>query len=213
MTGVQTCALPICRLMLRIDSERSWDWFSAEVNSSMVSRFNRIYLEGAQASGEPAAVADLVSQNTTNLLSLRKRRSLSAGTMRGVAYGLLIATIVSFNIAIAVVFQLGSNVAGVAQGMDDVDFGEISSNAGGLGLPVLEDAGGVEANIVLFKIVASILIIMMVLILSSIVSRLRGGGISITLGQFAAMMWIAAISSYLTVALLDVTIGTFFNSG
>ncbi len=201
------------RLMLRIDSERSWDWFSAEVNSSMVSRFNRIYLEGAQASGEPAAVADLVSQNTTNLLSLRKRRSLSAGTMRGVAYGLLIATIVSFNIAIAVVFQLGSNVAGVAQGMDDVDFGEISSNAGGLGLPVLEDAGGVEANIVLFKIVASILIIMMVLILSSMVSRLRGGGISITLGQFAAMMWVAAISSYLTISLLDVTIGTFFNSG
>ena len=36
----------------------------------MVSRFIRIYLEGAQSSGEPAGVAELVSKNTTNLLSL-----------------------------------------------------------------------------------------------------------------------------------------------
>jgi len=201
------------RLMLRIDSERSWDWFSAEVNSSMVSRFNRIYLEGAQASGEPAAVADLVSQNTTNLLSLRRRRSLSASTMRGVAYGLLVATIVSFNIAIAVVFRLGTDVSGVAQGMGDVDFGDLTTNSGGLGLPVLEDSGGVEENIVLFKIITSLLIIMMVLILSAIATRLRGGGFSIALGQVAVMMWVAAIASWLSVSLLDATLGVFFASG
>ena len=200
------------RLMLRIDSERSWDWFSAEVNSSMVTRFNRIYLEGAQASGEPAAVADLVSQNTTNLLSLRRRRALSASTMNGVAYGLLVATIVSFNIAIAVVFQLGSNVAGVAQGMESMDFGDITTNAGGLGLPVLEDAGGVESNIALFKIVTSILIVFMVFILSSVASRLRGGGITLALGQVSTMMWVAAITSVLTGFLLDATLGTFFTA-
>ena len=201
------------RLMLRIDSERSWDWFSAEVNSSMVSRFNRIYLEGAQSSGEPAAVADLVSQNTTNLLSLRRRRSLSASTMRGVAYGLLVATIVAFNIAIAVVFRLGTDVAGVAKGMGDIDFGEVTTNTGGLGLPVLEDAGAVDQNIVLFKIITSILIIMMVLILSAIATRLRGGGISLALGQVATMMWIAAIASWISVSLLDATLGVFFASG
>jgi len=200
------------RLMLRIDSERSWDWFSAEVNSAMVSRFNRIYLEGAQASGEPAAVADLVSQNTTNLLSLRRRRSLSASTMNGVAYGLLIATIVSFNIAIAVVFQLGSNVAGVAQGMENMDFGEITTNAGGLGLPVLDDPGGVESNIALFKLVTSILIVFMVFILSSVASRLRGGGTTLALGQASTMMWVAAITSFLTGILLESTLGTFFTS-
>jgi flagellar protein FlaJ len=200
------------RLMLRIDSERSWDWFSAEVNSSMVSRFNRIYLEGAQASGEPAAVADLVSQNTTNLLSLRRRRSLSASTMNGVAYGLLVATIVSFNIAIAVVFQLGTNVAGVAQGMENMDFGEITTNAGGLGLPVLEDAGGVEDNIAVFKIITSTLIVFMVLILSSVASRLRGGGLALTLGQVSTMMWVAALTSLITGVLLESTLGAFFTS-
>ena len=200
------------RLMLRVDSERSWDWFSAEVNSSMVSRFNRIYLEGAQASGEPAAVADLVSQNTTNLLSLRRRRSLSASTMNGVAYGLLIATIVSFNIAIAVVFQLGSNVAGVAQGMESMDFSDVTETTGGLGLPVLEDAGGVESNIALFKIVTSFLIVFMIFILSSIAARLRGGGAALALGQVSTMLWVAAIASVATGFLLEETLGAFFTS-
>ena len=201
------------RLSIRIDSDRGWDWFSAEVNSAMVSRFNRIYLEGAQGSGEPAAVADLVSQNTTNLLSLRRRRSLSAGSMRGVAYGLLVATIVSFNIAIAVVLRLGSDVAGVAQGMQGLDLGSITTNAGGLGLPILEDASVVDENIGLFKLVTSLLVVFMVFIMAAIASRLRGGSWSITWGQAALMMWVAAITSWLTAMMLEVTLGTFFASG
>jgi len=132
--------------------------------------------------------------------------------MNGVAYGLLIATIVSFNIAIAVVFQLGSNVAGVAQGMENMDFGEITTNAGGLGLPVLDDPGGVESNIALFKLVTSILIVFMVFILSSVASRLRGGGTTLALGQASTMMWVAAITSFLTGILLESTLGTFFTS-
>ena len=138
---------------------------------------------------------------------------MSASTMRGVAYGLLVATIVSFNIAIAVVFRLGSDVAGVAGGMGDIDFGDITTNTGGLGLPVLEESGAVEQNIVLFKIITSILIILMVIILSAIATRLRGGGISLALGQVATMMWIAAIASWLSVTLLDATLGVFFASG
>tara|TARA_B100000214_G_C23964446_1_gene626996 strand:- start:1608 stop:2642 length:1035 start_codon:yes stop_codon:yes gene_type:complete len=198
------------RLMIRIDSERSWDWFSAEVNSGMVSRFNRIYLEGAQASGEPAAVADLVSQNTTNLLSLRRRRALSAGTMRGVAYGLLISTIVSFNIAIAVVLRLGTDIASVAQGMQTMQVDQLTENAGGLGIPVLEETGAVDENIALFKLITSLLIILMVIILSAIATRLRGGGFALAMGQVSTMMWIAALTSWITVSLLDVTLGVFF---
>ena len=198
------------RLMIRIDSERSWDWFSAEVNSGMVSRFNRIYLEGAQASGEPAAVADLVSQNTTNLLSLRRRRALSAGTMRGVAYGLLISTIVSFNIAIAVVLRLGTDIASVAQGMQNMQVDQITENAGGLGIPVLEETGAVDENIALFKLITSLLIILMVIILSAIATRLRGGGFALAMGQISTMMWIAALTSWITISLLDVTLGAFF---
>ena len=132
--------------------------------------------------------------------------------MNGVAYGLLIATIVSFNIAIAVVFQLGSNVAGVAQGMESMDFSDVTETTGGLGLPVLEDAGGVESNIALFKIVTSFLIVFMIFILSSIAARLRGGGAALALGQVSTMLWVAAIASVTTGILLEETLGAFFTS-
>jgi hypothetical protein len=94
--------------------------------------------------------------------------------------------------------------------MESMDFGQITTNAGGLGLPVLEDAGGVESNIALFKIVTSILIVFMVFILSSVASRLRGGGITLALGQVSTMMWVAAITSVLTGSLLESTLGAFF---
>ena len=69
------------RLATRINSDRAWDFFSSETNSSVISRFNRIYIEGSQTSGQPAATADLVSRTTGNILSLRVRRTVSASTM------------------------------------------------------------------------------------------------------------------------------------
>ena len=137
------------RLSMRIDSDHSWDWFAADSNSMMVSRFIRIYLEGAQASGEPAGVAELVSKNTTNLLSLRRRRALSSGTMRGVAFGVLIAMITSLNITISIVQGLGSSISGVAQGIVGTDVESLTRLSGGFGLPVLDDSTVVEENIFL----------------------------------------------------------------
>ena len=58
------------RLSTRIDSERAWDYFAADTNSAVISRYNRIYIEGSQSSGEPAQTADMVSRSVTNLLSL-----------------------------------------------------------------------------------------------------------------------------------------------
>ena len=57
------------RLSTRIDSERAWDYFAADTNSAVISRYNRIYIEGSQSSGEPAATADMVSRSITNLMS------------------------------------------------------------------------------------------------------------------------------------------------
>ena len=93
------------RLSTRIDSERAWDYFAADTNSAVISRYNRIYIEGSQSSGEPAATADMVSKSVTNLLSLRRRRSLSASTMWGVALGLINSTVVSLNVTISIDLQ------------------------------------------------------------------------------------------------------------
>ena len=199
------------RLSMRIDSDHSWDWFAADANSMMVSRFIRIYLEGAQSSGEPAGVAELVSKNTTNLLSLRRRRALSSGTMQGVAFGVLIAMITSLNITISIVQGLGSSISGVAQGLVETDVGGIPELAGGFGLPVLDDSTVVEENIFLFKIIVSVLVLMMIMILGLISARIRGGGIALSIGQMITMLWVAGFTSFLTAVILDASIGLFIS--
>jgi flagellar protein FlaJ len=200
------------RLSMRINSDNSWTWFAADTNSMMVSRFIRIYLEGAQTSGEPAGVAELVSKNTTNLLSLRRRRALSSGTMQGVAFGVLIAMITSLNITISIVQGLGSSISGVAQGLVGTDVSEIPAMAGGFGLPVLDDSTVVEQNIFLFKVLVSILVIFMIMVLGLISARIRGGGITLSIGQMITMLWVAGLTSWLTAVILDASIGLFISN-
>ena len=192
------------RLSTRIDSERAWDYFAADTNSAVISRYNRIYIEGSQSSGEPAETADMVSRSVTNLLSLRRRRSLSASTMWGVAFGLLISSVVSLNVTISIVLQLGETIAGVATSIaESTDIGSISDAAGDFVLPVMEDPTAVADNILMFKIIASILILVQVLAVSLIATRLRGGGFTSALGQMIQLLWVAALASLISSFILD----------
>ena len=54
------------RLSTRIDSDRAWDYFTADTNSAVISRYTRIYIEGSQSSGQPAATAEMVSRSVGN---------------------------------------------------------------------------------------------------------------------------------------------------
>lgn len=191
------------RLSTRIDSDRAWDYFTADTNSAVISRYTRIYIEGSQSSGQPAGTAEMVSRSVGNLLSLRNRRELSANTMWGVALGLLISSVASLNVTTAIVLQLGEAIAGVASGLVDTDVSMLTEFAGGIALPVMEDASSVEDNIRMFKIIISILILMQVVAVSSIATRLRGGTRTSAIGQMIQLTWVAGLASLFTAIVLD----------
>ena len=197
------------RLSTRIDSDRAWDYFNADTNSAVISRYMRIYIEGSQSSGRPAQTAEMVSRSVGSLLSLRRRRSLSASTMWGVAIGLLVASVTSLNVTISIVLQLGDAIAGVASGLADTDVSALSDFGGGVALPVMEDASSVGENIRMFKIVVSILILIQVAAVSYIATRLRGGGITSSLGQMISLLWIAGITSLITAFILEAASSIF----
>jgi len=191
------------RLSTRIDSDRAWDYFTADTNSAVISRYTRIYIEGSQSSGQPAETAEMVSRSVGNLLSLRNRRALSANTMWGVALGLLISSVASLNVTTAIVLQLGEAIAGVASGLVDTDVSMLTEFAGGIALPVMEDASSVEDNIRMFKIIISLLILMQVISVSSIATRLRGGTRTSAVGQMIQLTWVAGLASLFTAIILD----------
>ncbi len=191
------------RLATRIDSDRAWDYFNADTNSAVISRYTRIYIEGSQSSGKPAETAEMVSRSVGNLLSLRRRRALSANTMWGVALGLLIASVTSLNVTISIVLQLGEAIAGVATGLSSTDVGALQDFGSGIALPVMEDASSVEDNIRMFKIIVSILVLGQIIAVSAIATRLRGGGKTSAAGQAIQLLWIAGITSWITAVLLE----------
>ena len=191
------------RLSTRIDSDRAWDYFNADTNSAVISRYTRIYIEGSQSSGKPADTAEMVSRSVGSLLSLRRRRALSANTMRGVALGLLIASVTSLNVTIAIVLKLGDSIAGVASNFTDTDVTALADFGAGLALPVMEDASGVGENIRMFKVIVSILILFQVMAVSTISNRLRGGIWTTAMGQGIQLLWVAGITSYITSLVLE----------
>ncbi len=197
------------RLSTRIDSDRAWDYFNADTNSSVISRYMRIYIEGSQSSGRPAETAEMVSRSVGSLLSLRRRRSLSASTMWGVAIGLLIASVTSLNVTISIVLQLGDAIAGVASGLAETDVSALTDFGGGVALPVMEDSSSVGENIRMFKIVVSVLILIQVAAVSYIATRLRGGGFTSSLGQMISLLWVAGIASLITALILDAASSIF----
>ena len=191
------------RLSTRIDSDRAWDYFNADTNSAVISRYTRIYIEGSQSSGQPARTAEMVSRTVGSLLSLRRRRSLSANTMRGVALGLLIACVTSLNVTISIVMRLGDSIAGIATTFTENSNVDLAQFGAQIALPIMDDASGVEENIRLLKIIVSILILFQVWAVSIISNRLRGGGMTTALGQSIQLLWIAGITSYITSLILE----------
>jgi flagellar protein FlaJ len=198
------------RLSMRIDSDYSWDWFAADNNSMLVSRFTRVFIEGSSSTGEAGRVGDLVSQSTTNILGLRQRRQISAQVMRSVSYGLLIAMIIAINITTSIISGLGETIAQVAQGLVDSG-GEVGTAAGGVdvALPVLAETGGVAQNIMIFQFMGSFLVIITIVVLGLITARIRGGGTTLVIGQMIQMMWVAGIANGFSAWLLEQSVGLF----
>jgi len=202
------------RLSMRIDSDYSWDWFAADNNSMLVSRFTRVFIEGSSSTGEAGLVGDMVSQSTTTLLGLRQRRQISANVMRSVSYGLLIAMIIALNITTSIIAGLGETIASVAQGLVD-STGEVGTAAGGVdvALPALSETGGIEQNIRVFTYMGSFLVVISIVVLGLITARIRGGGTTLVLGQMIQMMWIAGIANFFSAWILDQSVGLFQTAG
>ena len=87
--------------------------------------------------------------------------------------------------------------------IDGRDIGSISDSAGDFVLPVMEAPTAVQDNILMFKIIASILILVQVLAVSLIATRLRGGGFTSAVGQMIQLLWVAAIASLVSSFILD----------
>ena len=97
----------------------------------------------------------------------------------------------------------------MADTLANTDIGAITESAGGFALPSMGDAGAIDQNIMMFKLIASVLILLQVFTVSLISTRLRGGGLTSAMGQTIKLTWVAAITSLFTAYILESSSGLF----
>jgi len=78
------------RLSIRIKSERAWEYFAAETQSELISKFNEMYVEGART-GDTKKISKIISDNFIRILGLREMKYESGSTFLWMLYGLTLS--------------------------------------------------------------------------------------------------------------------------
>jgi flagellar protein FlaJ len=111
------------RLSFRLDTDRSWFYFSAESRSYLIQKFSEMYNVGRTMGGDPKTLGELISVNMNEVLKLREKRRQSTMTLIGVLYGVSASAAFTFFIALEVVVVLAE--ISTEMGLEDLQFGQL----------------------------------------------------------------------------------------
>lgn len=91
------------RLNMRIESKAAWTHFAEETGSNLIDKFSDMYVVGRKMGGEPRRLGMLISENFSEVLNLRKKRSQETGTIMGVVYGVAVTSSFAFFVGLEVI--------------------------------------------------------------------------------------------------------------
>jgi len=179
-------------LVTRIDKMTSWEIFSANTGSNLIQRFSVMFVEATNLGGKPEVIGDIIATNFHRIVTLRKKRTQSAGSLVGVLYGL------TGGIGFTMYISLG--VVGLMQDM----FSAVEMPPGmSMGMVLYTNVGSMDllANMVLAIMVGHSL-------MSAILIRVVDGGhmLSATI-DFVIMVWISGASAVVTMAAVSSLLG------
>jgi flagellar protein FlaJ len=78
------------RLSIRIKNDRAWEYFAAESQSELISKFNEMYVEGART-GDTKKISKIISDNFIRITGLREMKYESGSTFLWMLYGLTLS--------------------------------------------------------------------------------------------------------------------------
>jgi flagellar protein FlaJ len=79
------------RLKLGTDKIVTWAYFSGESGSQLIYEFCNIFVDVTKLGGDPEKACEIISENFSRLLHLRKLRAQLSGSLRGMFYGSILA--------------------------------------------------------------------------------------------------------------------------
>ncbi|SEV93885.1 archaellar assembly protein FlaJ [Halobacterium jilantaiense] len=175
------------RLNLRLDAARAWRHFTADAHSYLIQKFSEMYLIGRQMGGAPKHLGELISENMSEVLQLRQKRSQSASTLVGVLYGITAAATFAFFI--------GLGIVDVISGLG-LDFSNPAFDVGTIINTEVYDIQLIQYLLVLTLIINGVL--------SSLMVRVVDGGHKVNAYiHFVVLTWVSCAIGSLTLGLVE----------
>ncbi|MEY7851709.1 archaellar assembly protein FlaJ [Natrarchaeobius sp. A-rgal3] len=177
------------RLNMRVNTEKSWRFFTGDSHSFLVQKFSEMYLVGRDMGGGPKRLGELISKNMSEIVNLREERRQQTTTLVGVIYGITAASSFSFFIGLELALMLSTF---------DIDLeGQI--------------LGGSLVHTEQYNVPVLRFLIVFVLIFNAFISSLvlrvaDGGHFGNSYLHFTALLWIGAITGTMTERLVDLII-------
>lgn len=175
------------RLRLGCDKFMTWEYFSGESGSNLISQFTHIFAEAIYLGGNGEKVGALVAKNFNRLLSLRRLRIQLSSGLRGAFYGALVgfsaAAYITAKIA-QTLSKMFANPFQVAQESGSVSgiFGEI--------LPPSP-----EVNLSLVMLYIGIMVLVHSFVSALTIKVVDGGSVYAFFFDFVIMVWVGAVIS------------------
>ncbi len=177
------------RLVYRIDSIRSWKYFSADTGSHLIEVFSESFVESIDLGADAAEAGKVVADNFDRVVRMRKRRHASVSSYVGVLYG--ITGGLAFSLAISFgVLEIINKVFASFDVSTLSDFGIFVSQPPSA---IIE----IEAFLVVILLVHSF-------IAGTALKVADGGKVTHGLHHFVIMSWIVTATLYGTLYLTSI---------
>ncbi len=171
------------RLNSRINKRRAWEKFAISTNSNLIYRFTDMFVEAISLGAEPIDVAQIVAENFITINNLRKRRAQTTGSFIGIAYGVIIGISFALYISFGVVQSMNALYSSL----------DIPAEMIGSILHVVP-----EEDLTFVSTLITMLMLLHAILSTFAIKIMDGGRIMAGLVHTVGMMWVAAISGYVS---------------
>jgi flagellar protein FlaJ len=171
------------RLSIRIKSERAWEYFAAETQSELISKFNEMYVEGART-GDTKKISKIISDNFIRILGLREMKYESGSTFLWMLYGLTLSMSFLMYFGLYIVEQFANLFRDIS----------LPENSGMEPLFFFKEA---LVNIPVLWVVMWVALVIHCALAALMVKTITGGHRMAAGAHFVGMLWTGTVTSVL----------------
>ena len=187
------------RLKLGTNKSEAWEYFSGETGSHMIYEFSCIFIDVLNLGGDVLKASEIISNNFTRILDLRKLRLQMVSGLRGIFYGSVIAVAGTVFIGLESAHILYKTFSGMVSSLGSEEITSMVANI--VSIPKLADIPTLESAIFIILLIHAAFT-------AILIKMLDGGNKYAAFLDFVIMTWLI----FLTKIVIEVCSSYIFGS-